>query len=75
MMTRTKHRALAVAAALAVALAVLLLGLPAAPRALAAESLNVNLATVTGPAVVLTVAALYPLRDPGRASSAAAERW
>jgi hypothetical protein len=32
-------------------------------------------AIVTGPAVVLTVTGLYPLRDPGRASSAAAERW
>jgi hypothetical protein len=32
-------------------------------------------ATVTGPAVVLTVAGLYPLRDPGRASSTAAARW
>ena len=32
-------------------------------------------ATVTGPAVVLTVARLYPLRDPGRASTAAAARW
>jgi hypothetical protein len=31
-------------------------------------------ATVTGPAVVLTVAAQYPLRIPGRGSSAAAER-
>ena len=31
--------------------------------------------TVTGPAVVLTVAGLYPLRMPGRASTAAAERW
>ncbi len=32
-------------------------------------------AMVTGPAVVLTVAGLYPLRIPGRASTAAADRW
>ena len=32
-------------------------------------------AMVTGPAVVLTVAGLYPLRIPGRASSAIADRW
>jgi hypothetical protein len=65
MMTRTKHRALAVAAALAVALALLLLGLPAAPRALAAESLSVNLATVTGPATGVGEGFLYGISQDG----------
>ena len=66
MMTRTKHRALAVAAVLAVALALLLLGLPAAPRTRsAAESLSVNLASVTGPATGVGEGFLYGVSQDG----------
>src|SRR6266545_8061317 len=34
-----------------------------------------GLASATGPAVVLTFTSRYPLRDPGRASWQAADRW
>jgi hypothetical protein len=47
MMTRMRHGRLGAGAALVVALTLLLLGAPAAPRALAAEPLSVNLASVT----------------------------
>ena len=65
MMTRMKHGRLAAGAALVVALALLLLGAPAAPRALAAESLSVNLASVTGPATGVGEGFLYGISQDG----------
>ena len=64
-MTRMRHGRLAAGAALVIALTLLLLGAAAAPRALAAESLSVNLASVDrdrGPR-----RRRFPLRgEPGR---------
>jgi hypothetical protein len=65
MMTRTKRGGLAVAVALAAVLALLLLGVQAAPRALAAESLSVNLASVTGPATGVGEGFLYGISQDG----------
>ena len=64
-MARKRRGALAAAAAAAVAAALLLLGIPAAPRALAAESLSVNLAAVTGPSTAVGEGFLYGVSQDG----------
>jgi hypothetical protein len=64
-MVRKKRGVLTAAAAAAVALALLLLGITAAPRALAAESLRVNRASVTGPATGVGEGFLYGVSQDG----------
>ncbi len=67
MMTRMRHGRLAAGAALVVTLALLLLGTQAAPRALAAESLSVNLGSVTGAAAGVGEGFLYGTSQDGTA--------
>jgi hypothetical protein len=62
-----RHGRLAAGAALVVALALLLLGAQAAPRALAAESLSVNLGSVTGAASGVGEGFLYGTSQDGTA--------
>ena len=66
-MTRMRHGRLAAGAALVVALTLLLLGAPATPRALAAESLSVNLGSVTGTATGVGEGFLYGVSQDGTA--------
>jgi len=67
MMMRMRHGRLGAGAALVVALTLLLLGAPAAPRALAAESLSVNLASVTKAATSAGEGFLYGVSQDGTA--------
>jgi hypothetical protein len=60
-----KKRGVLTAVAAAAALGLLLLGITAAPRALAAESLSVNLASVTGPATGVGEGFLYGVSQDG----------
>ena len=64
-MVRKKRGVLTSAAAAAAALGLLLLGITAAPRALAAEPLSVNLASVTGPATGVGEGFLYGVSQDG----------
>jgi Ricin-type beta-trefoil lectin domain len=65
MRTRMKPGRLAAWAAVAVAVALALLALPAAPRALAADSLTVNLASTTGSATSVGEGFLYGISQNG----------
>jgi hypothetical protein len=65
MRTRVKPGRLAAWAGLAVAVALALLALPAAPRALAAETLTVNLAATTGSATGVGEGFLYGTSQDG----------
>jgi hypothetical protein len=65
MRTRVKPGRLAAWAAVAVAVALALLALPAAPRALAAEALTVNLAAPTGSATSVGEGFLYGTSQDG----------
>jgi Ricin-type beta-trefoil lectin domain len=65
MRTRMKPSRLASWAGLAIALALALLALPAAPRALAADSLTVNLASTTGSATSVGEGFLYGISQNG----------
>src|ERR1700722_5379426 len=67
MMTRKRQGRLAAGATLVLALALLLLGAQAAPRALAAESLSVNLGSVTGTASGVGEGFLYGTSQDGTA--------
>ena len=67
MMTRKRQGRLAAGATLVFALALALLGLTAAPRALAAESLSVNLGSVTGTATSVGEGFLYGTSQDGTA--------
>ncbi len=67
MRTRMKPGRLAAWAGLALAVALALLALPAAPRALAAESLTVNLAATTGSAASVGEGFLYGVSQDGTA--------
>jgi hypothetical protein len=64
-MVRKKRGVLTSAAAAAAALGLLLLGITVAPRALAAEPLSVNLASVTGPATGVGEGFLYGVSQDG----------
>jgi hypothetical protein len=65
MRTRVKPSRLAAWAAVAMAVALALLALPAAPRALAAEALTVNLAAPTGSATSVGEGFLYGTSQDG----------
>ena len=67
MRTRMRPGRLAAWAGLALALALALLALPGAPRALAAESLSVNLAATTGSAASVGEGFLYGVSQDGTA--------
>ena len=67
MRTRVKPGRLAAWAAASVAVALALLALPAAPRALAAETLTVNLASTTGSATSVGAGFLYGTSQDGTA--------
>jgi len=67
MTTRMKRGRLAMGAGLVLALALALLGLTAVPRALAAETLTVNLASTTGTATSVGEGFLYGTSQDGTA--------
>ena len=65
MMTRMRPSRLAVGAMVALALVIPMLGVSAAPSALAAESLSVNLAATTGAATGVGEGMLYGVSQDG----------